>query len=291
MLAVVGALNLDLVAQLPRLPRAGETVLGHSLARHAGGKGGNQAVAAARLGAPVRFFGAVGVDPEGQELIASLANEGIDVHAVLRVAQPSGCAWVQVADDGENSITVLPGANELAPLPPLVWPSDLQRLMLQLELPLPTVMAWANAARQAGVPVLLNAAPALALPSEILRGLDCLLVNEVEARALCDGEVPALALAALAALGPRRVVVTLGSRGALAWDEGRTLQQMPHDVWMTDSTGAGDTFAGALAAALWQGRPFDEALRRAGVAAALACTRRGARTGMPTALELEAVLR
>jgi ribokinase len=286
MLAVVGALNLDLVAQIPRLPQAGETVLGHSLARHAGGKGGNQAVAAVRLGASVRFFGAVGMDAEGPELIDSLASEGIDVHTVLRVARPSGCAWVQVADDGENTITVLPGANDLAPLPPPAWPSDLLRLMLQLELPLPTVMAWAAAARQAGIPVLLNAAPALALPAEILRGLDCLLVNEVEARALCEGD-----LAALAALGPRRVVVTLGARGALAWDEGRTLQQMPYDVWMTDSTGAGDTFAGALAAALWQGRPFDEALHRAGVAAALACTRRGARTGMPTALELEAALR
>jgi ribokinase len=285
MIAVVGALNLDLVAQLPRLPRPGETVLGHALVRHAGGKGGNQAVSAARLGAPVRFFGAVGQDADGEELIASLACEGIDVNAVLRVSRPSGCAWVQVADDGENSIVVLPGANELAPLPPPIWPSDLQRLMLQLELPLPTVMAWAAAARQAGVPVLLNAAPALALPAELLRGLDCLLVNEIEARTLCEGDI-----AALAALGPRRVVVTRGARGALAWDDGRSLLQVPHDVWMTDSTGAGDTFAGALAAALWQGRPFDEALRRAGVAAALACTRRGARTGMPTALELEAAL-
>jgi ribokinase len=242
-------------------------------------------VAAARLGAPVRFFGAVGHDADGEELIASLASEGIDVHAVLRVARPSGCAWVQVADDGENSIVVLPGANELAPLPPPAWPQDLQRLMLQLELPLPTAMAWAAAARQAGVPVLLNAAPALALPPELLRGLDCLLVNEIEARTLCAGDI-----ATLAALGPRRVVVTQGARGALAWEEGRSLLQVPHDVWITDSTGAGDTFAGALAAALWQGRPFDEALRRAGVAAALACTRRGARTGMPTALELEAAL-
>jgi ribokinase len=286
MIAVLGALNMDWVAQLPHLPRAGETVLGHSLARHAGGKGGNQAVAAARLGAPVRFYGAVGEDADGDELIAGLAAEGIATHEVLRVARPSGCALVQVADDGENSIVVLAGANELAPLPPPAWPPDLQRLMLQLELPLPTVMAWAAAAKQAGVPVLLNAAPATALPAELLLGLDCLLVNEVEARALSEGDI-----AALAALGPRRVIVTLGARGALAWDEGRQLQQLPHDVWMTDSTGAGDTFAGALAAALWQGRPFDEALRRAGVAAALACTRRGARAGMPTAVELEAALR
>jgi len=286
MIAVLGALNLDWVAHLPRLPRAGETVLGHSLVRHAGGKGGNQAVAAARLGAPVRFFGAVGEDADGEALVAGLAAEGIDTGAVLRVARPSGCALVQVADDGENSIVVLAGANELAPLPPPAWPPELQRLLLQLELPLPTVMAWAAAARQAGVPVLLNAAPALALPAELLQGLDCLLVNEVEARALSEGDI-----AALAALGARRVIVTLGARGALAWDEGRALQQLPHDVWMIDSTGAGDTFAGALAAALWQGQPFDEALHRAGVAAALACTRRGARGGMPTALELEAALR
>jgi ribokinase len=286
MIAVLGALNLDLVAHLPRLPRPGETVLGHSLARHAGGKGGNQAVAAARLGAPVRFYGAVGQDAEGEELIAGLAREGIDTRQVLRVARPTGCALVQVADDGENCIAVLPGANDLAPQPPPAWPQELVRLMLQLELPLPTVMAWAAAAAQAGVPVLLNAAPATALPAELLRGLDCLLVNEPEGRALIEGDI-----AALATLGPRRVIVTLGARGALAWAEGRRLQQLPHDVWMTDSTGAGDTFAGALAAALWQGRPFDEALRRAGVAAALACTRRGARVGMPTELELEAALR
>ena len=283
MIAVAGSLNIDLVARVPQIPQPGETVLGSTLTRHQGGKGGNQAVAAARLGAAVRFYGAVGDDGFGAELSEALRNEGIDTSGLRRVAGASGCALISVADDGDNAISVLPGANLQAPLPPAVWPRELRALLLQLEIPLPTVIAWAERAHAAGVPVWLNAAPMQALPPELLALLDLLVVNEGELAALGVADVQAAA-----ALGPRRVVATLGGRGAVAWDGRLLLQEPAHDIWMVDSTGAGDTFTGALAASLVQGRGFDEALHRAGVAAALACGKVGAREGMPTAIELDA---
>lgn len=282
MLAVVGSLNLDLVAPVPHIPAPGETVLGGALARHHGGKGGNQAVAAARLGAAVRFYGAVGRDAFGDELAAGLAAEGVDTTGLAQVEGPSGCALISVGNDGQNAISVLPGANAHAPLPPERWPADLRLLLLQLELPLPTVLAWAQAARRAGVPVILNAAPMTTLPSDLLGALDLLIVNELELAALAGGD-----LRAAAALGPRSVVATLGDRGATAWHEGRLLTQRAHDVWAVDTTGAGDTFSGALAASLWQGRPFERALARASFAASLACMQHGARGGMPRAADLD----
>jgi ribokinase len=285
MIAVAGSLNLDLVARVPRIPAPGETVLGSALTRHQGGKGGNQAVAAARLGVPVRFFGAVGDDAFGAELGEALLAEGIDTVGLRRVHGASGCALISVSDTGENAISVLPGANLQAAGPPAVWPPELRALLLQLEIPMGAVMAWAGAARAAGVPVWLNAAPMTALPAELLTMLDLLVVNEAELEALGVRDVAAAAL-----LGPRRVVVTLGARGAVAWDGGRRIDEPAHDVWVVDSTGAGDTFVGVLCASLWQGRIFDHALHRAGVAAALACAKVGAREGMPTALELDAAI-
>lgn len=283
MLAVTGSLNLDLVARVPHIPAPGETVLGSTLTRHQGGKGGNQAVAAARLGVPVRFYGAVGDDDFGAALAEALRVEGIDTAGLRRVAGPSGCALISVADTGDNAISVLPGANALAPLPPPQWPRELTALLLQLEMPIGTVLAWAQSAHAAGVPVWLNAAPMVALPRDLLPLLDLLVVNEAELTALGVSDVQAVA-----ALGPRRVVVTLGARGAVAWDGVRRVEQAAHDVWVVDSTGAGDTFVGALCAALAQGRGFDEALHRAGVAAAMACAKLGAREGMPTAAQLDA---
>ncbi len=285
MIGVVGSLNLDLVARVPHLPAAGETVLGGTLARHPGGKGGNQAVAAARLGAAVAFFGAVGEDAFGAELVAGLAAEGVDTAGVRRVPGASGCALINVADDGENAISVLPGANLQAPLPPLPWPAALRLLLMQLEVPLPTVAAWAEAARAAGVPVLLNAAPMAALPPALLQALDLLIVNEGELQAL-----GARNAAEAAARGPKSVVVTRGAHGVRAWHAGREWEQRALAVPVADTTGAGDTFAGALAAALWQQRPFGEALARATVAASLACTRVGARAAMPTAAELDTAI-
>ena len=282
---------MDLVGRVPHLPVAGETVLGTAFARHHGGKGGNQAVAAARLGAPVSFFGAVGRDAFGDELIGGLADEGVDIGGVHRVDAPSGCALISVDSHGGNAISVLPGANLHAPLPPPAWPAGVRWLLLQLEVPVPTNLAWARAARAAGVQVLLNAAPMVALPPELLGLVDTLIVNQIELKSLVGvHDDVAGALHAAVALGPRQVVATLGAQGCVAWD-GQALHREPaRAVWMVDSTGAGDTFAGALACGLWQGRAFADALRRANVAAALSCTRAGARGGMPTHAELEQTL-
>ena len=288
MIVVAGSLNMDLVGQVSRLPVWGETVMGESLSRFAGGKGGNQAVAAARLGAEVAFAGAVGDDPFGAELRTGLQAEGVDTTALRTVDSSTGCALIHVRPDGDNAITVLPGANRLAPPPPQPWPTAWRWLLLQLEVPLPTTRAWAHAARRAGVPVLLNAAPMAPLPADLLACVDVLVVNEGELQALVGPQpsVPA-GLQAAAGLGPSRVVVTLGGQGCAAWD-GHTLTTRPgHAVSVVDSTGAGDTFVGALAAALWQGRPLAEALARANAAGALSCTRAGARGGMPLAAELD----
>ncbi len=282
---------MDLVGRVPHLPVAGETVLGTAFARHHGGKGGNQAVAAARLGAPVSFFGAVGRDAFGDELVSGLADEGVDVSHVLRVSAPSGCALISVDSHGGNAISVLPGANLQAPPPPDEWPPGVSWLLLQLEVPVPTTLAWARAARAAGTRVLLNAAPMMALPPELLTLVDTLIVNQIELKGLVGAhDDVGAALHAAAALGPHQVVATLGAQGCLAWD-GEALHREPaRAVWMVDSTGAGDTFAGALACSLWEGRSFADALMRANVAAALSCTRAGARSGMPTRAELEQTL-
>lgn len=292
MIVVAGSLNMDLVGRVPRLPGWGETVMGEGFARFPGGKGGNQAVAAARLGATVAFAGAVGDDPFGHELLASLADEGVATADVQVVPEPTGCALIHVRPDGDNAISVLPGANRMAPLPPTHWPAAWRWLLLQLEIPLPTCLAWAQAARAAGAQVLLNAAPMAALPQPLLQATSVLLVNEVELLALVGRQPQVTAGLELAArLGPAQVVATLGHRGCAAWSGGQLLQLPGRPVTVADTTGAGDTFAGALVAALAQQRPFDEALARANAAAALACTRRGARAGMPDDAELTAWLR
>lgn len=288
MIVVAGSLNMDLVGRVPRLPTWGETVLGEGFAHSPGGKGGNQAVAAARLGARVHFAGAVGADPFGDELRAGLADEGIDIDHVEIVTDATGCALIHVRPDGENAIAVLPGANRQAPLPPAIWPADWRWLVLQLEIPVPVCQAWAEAAHAAGAQVLLNAAPMAPLPAALLQRVDVLVVNEVELLALV-GRQPGVpqALEAASRLGPRQVVATLGVRGVSAWDGQQLLALPGRTVEVVDTTGAGDTFVGALAAGLSQQRPIEDALVRANAAAALACTRLGARAGMPDAAELE----
>lgn len=289
-LVVAGSLNLDLVGRAPRIPGPGETVLGTTLARFHGGKGGNQAVAAARLGAAVRFFGAVGRDAAGDELLAGLEREGIDASGVARLADvASGAALITVSDAGENAITVLPGANAHVPLPTDEEAaralSGAHGLLLQLEIAPAANHAWAEAARAHGVPVLLNAAPASDAAKALLPHCDVLLVNEGELAALCGEGSKA---GGEATLGPATVVTTLGARGCRAWQRGRVVSVPGVAVPVMDSTGAGDTFAGALAAALAAGRPLEAALAEANRAAALSCRRAGAREGMPTRAELDA---
>lgn len=312
-LMVAGSLNLDLVGRAPRIPAPGETVLGSSLQRFHGGKGGNQAVAAARAGATVHFAGAVGRDAAGDELLAGLRAEGIDTASVARVDAPTGTALITVSDAGDNAITVLPGANLQAPQPSAVWPLDARWLLLQMEIPSATVAAWAAAARQAGARVMLNAAPAVEVSHAMVAAVDLLLVNEGEARALASSAVgarpspaspvsPGSSSAAssglrpiaeqLAACGPSWVVITLGAQGCVAWSRPQRLwiEQPPVRVDVVDTTGAGDTFAGALAVALDEGRSLEEALRFASVAAALSCQAPGARGGMPRRDAIEAGL-
>ena len=297
MIAVAGSVNMDLVARVPRIAAPGQTVLGHGFAQFHGGKGANQAVAAARLGAAVQFFGAVGNDALGDALALGLRDEGIATQGLARVDAASGCALISVSDDGENAIAVLPGANAFAPLPPLPLPRDFAStgwLLLQLELPLPTCLAWAQAAAARGVRVMLNAAPMAALPAALLACVDTLVVNQGELAALLGAAVDVdvdAALAAAAQLGPPRVVVTLGAAGCRAIDAGRVLHVAGMKVNVVDTTGAGDTFVGALAASLDAGLTFDLALQRANVAAALSCTVAGARGGMPDGVALMNAMR
>jgi ribokinase len=288
---VVGSLNMDLVGRAPRIPAPGETVLGDSLQRFHGGKGGNQAVAAARLGAAVRFFGAVGDDESGRELLQSLTSEHIDSGGVQRVPGASGCALITVSAAGENAITVLPGANRQVAGPAAQALQGAALLVLQLEIPLAVNQAWARAARAQGLPVLLNAAPMDPAARALLADVSLLVVNEGELAALVGAEgVLEGQLLRAAKLGPTQVVVTLGAQGSIAWSQGQIHRVAGRRVQVVDTTGAGDTFVGALAAALAAGQSLQQALLWANAAAALSCTQAGARGGMPLAADLRALV-
>jgi len=296
-ITVVGSLNCDVVVRVPELPRPGETVLGTGADRLPGGKGGNQAVAARRLGAEVTFVGAVGADPNGADLLSWQRAEGVDVGRVLVVPDTlSGAALIGVRPDGENSITVLPGANhtlaphDLNPHRAAITSADL--LLLQLELRYDVSGEAAQLAREAGVEVVLNAAP---LPTPVPLGVRALLstasvlvTNAGEAETLAG---PDATPADLTALGPKLAVVTRGAAGA-SWAErdGAAGEVAGFAVEAVDTVGAGDTFTAALALGLAGGVLPAEAVRRACAAAALACTRPGAQTAMPTAAELSAFL-
>lgn len=286
---VAGSANLDFVVRASHVPAPGETVLGRDSATFPGGKGANQAVAAARAGgARTRMLLALGDDAQAASLEASLREAGVDCRIRRCATQPTGVAFICVADSGENAITVAPGANlalEPADLPAL---DDVHSLLMQLESPLPSVTAWARTARAAGVRVLLNAAPAQPLPAELLAAVDVLIVNEGELAAIAgsDGSIAQR----LAALDVPRIIVTLGELGACARDGDAWLLQPGFAVTPVDTTAAGDTFAGTLAAAVAQGLSLQNALRRACAAGAIACTRAGAQASIPTADDVDALL-
>ncbi|MCG5218184.1 ribokinase [Streptosporangium sp. KLBMP 9127] len=290
MISVYGSANMDLVAYVEKAPGLGETVAGRAFRTIPGGKGANQAVAAARAGAPVLFVGAVGDDAFGPEMRATLAGAGVDVGRLRTVPGASGIAHIVVDDDGGNSIIVVPGANGT-----LTGPTDddaaaigrSDALLLQLELPMEAVVA---AARSSTVPVILTPAPVVPLPAELLAAVDLIVPNEHEAAAITGCREPAEALAALLELVPE-AVVTLGGAGALYGSRGTTPVHVPaFQVEAVDTTAAGDTFVGALAVARTEGLPPEAALRFASAAAALSVQREGASTSMPSRAAIDAFL-
>jgi ribokinase len=286
---VAGSANLDFVVRAVHVPAPGETVLGHAFDTFPGGKGANQAVACARAGGvSTRLLLALGDDAHALPLEASLRDAGVALDIVRVGDQPTGVAFVCLSDTGENAITVAPGANSrLRPehLPPL---AGVTHLLLQLETPLASVEAWTHAARDAGVAVVLNAAPAQALPAKLLADVDVLIVNEGELAALTgvQGDIAR----GMATLDVDCVVVTLGPRGCCARVGTQRLLQPAFPVHAIDTTGAGDTFCGTLVAALSHGMLLEPALRRACAASALACTRLGAQAGVPSHDEVERLL-
>ncbi|MCX5125194.1 ribokinase [Streptomyces sp. NBC_00347] len=288
-IAVLGSTNMDLVAYVAKAPRLGETVTGRAFRTAPGGKGANQAVAAARSGGEVVMIGAVGADEFGVRLRSALAGAGVETAALRTVEGASGTAHITVDDEGGNSIIVIPGANALVTS---LEPGDAARigaadsLLLQLELPLEAVLAGALAARAQGVRTILTPAPAQPLPAELLAATDLLVPNEHEAAALTGLTDVHLAAAALLQDVPE-VVVTLGAAGVLYAARGHEPLAVPAPpVRAVDTTAAGDTFVGALAVALGEGRPMPEALRWASAAAALSVQRPGAQDSMPTRAEV-----
>ncbi len=286
-IVVVGSVNLDLAVNVSHLPLAGETVLGSQAAFRPGGKGGNQAVAARRLGASTVLFAATGADSFGDDLRRALAAEGLDTSHLVTAEATTGIAMIVVDSAGENTIVVAPGANDQLSGVDLAGVLTSESvLLLQLEIPLATCFEAASQARAAGATVVLNAAP---LPAEsldrLLSTVDILVVNEGEASRLFGSAEPRWET--VAAKGLRACVVTLGSRGALAVTESGSHRQEPFPVTAVDTTGAGDSFCGALAVALSDGLPLPEALRIGCAAGALATTKPGAQSALPTRAQLD----
>lgn len=295
---VVGSLNADLVTRLERFPAPGETVTALDFAVHPGGKGANQAYAAARLGGRVAMLGCIGRDANGELLMQSLRSAGVDVSPVNGDADaPTGQALIALDASGENQIVVVPGAN--ARLTPEIVQAHEARIaaaavvLLQLEVPLMAVLAAARIARNGGATVILDPAPARPLPASLLECVDYLTPNESELQTLTGGAAggPTEQAARRLADGRRlRVIVKMGEAGALLVEtEGHALWPARR-VEAVDATGAGDAFNAALAVALAEGRPLPEAGRLATAASALCVTRAGAQPSMPTRQEVDSVL-
>jgi len=297
-ITVFGSINLDLIGGVERLPRPGETVPGVSFVTAPGGKGANQALAAARAGAAVRMVGAVGRDGFADPALALLNASGVDLARVTRASEPTGVALILVDGAGENVIAVIPGANgtlAAADAEALDFGPD-DMLLLQLEVPLVAMMAAARLAQASGAPVILNAAPFRREALALLPHLTHLVVNETEcaliaeAAGLSGGAVEAEA-AALAEKHAVTTIVTLGADGVLAISDGRSERAAALAVKAVDTVGAGDTFCGYLAAALVEGRALADALGVASAAASLACTKSGAQPSIPRREEVDAALR
>jgi ribokinase len=298
-IVVVGSLNMDLVMRTERVPAGGETLAGHDFNTLPGGKGANQALACARLGGKVAMIGRVGDDGFGRTLCAGLAQDGVDVAAVLETpAVTTGVAVILVEDSGQNRILLAAGANGRLTAEDIDRAADLIRgaalLIVQLEVPLAAVRRAVALAGAAGVPVLLNPAPAAALPADLLAQVDLLVPNETEAALLtgrpAGGRDAARAAARIlhgqVAPGSGRVVLTLGQDGVLVLDEKGERHHPAARVTAVDTTAAGDTFIGGLAVGLLEGLELDAAIALGQRAAALCVTRPGAQPSIPRRSEL-----
>lgn len=298
---VVGSSNTDMVVHAAHLPKPGETILGGEFRTVAGGKGANQAVAAARLGAKVTLVARIGRDDLGDRALAGLQREHINVDHVSRDREArSGVALITVADDGENSITVAPGAN--ASMKPVHVRrahrafSGCGPLLVQLETPIDTVTAAVELARRSGMPVILNPAPAQRLPESLLRKVSILTPNETEAELLtgirvADDASAAQAAEALRASGIATVIITMGARGAFVVTADGARLVPGFKVKTLDTTAAGDVFNAALATALAEGKLLQDAVIFANAAAALSVTRAGAQPSAPRRAEVERLLK
>jgi ribokinase len=301
-IVVVGSINVDLVANAERIPLAGETVRGIDFQVHAGGKGANQAVAVARLGYPVQLIGKVGTDAFGDQVLSHLHEAGVGMDAVERQEGTSGVAVIAVSPSGENSIVVVPGAN--AQVTPAFLDEHRETIRLagivltQLETPIDTVEYLADLCEEDGVPLMLDPAPARALPESLFRRLRWLTPNETEAAFLATqfsgdarGLEPAKIADVLLGKGVEGVIFKMGSRGVCLASANAALQRIPaFPVKAVDSTAAGDAFNGAFATALMLGMEEVRAARFAVAAAAISVTRQGAQPSMPTRAEVEELL-
>jgi ribokinase len=298
MITVFGSINIDLVCRTEHLPRPGETVHGSDYQLIPGGKGANQALAARRAGAAVRLVGAVGADNVASVALSQLSADGVDLSAVVEKGPTTGMAIITVDGQAENTIVLSPGANARLVAADFdsttTGPGD--TLLLQMEVPFEEGLAVAREARARGARVLLSVAPFRPVDRATLEAIDVVLVNETEARDLArhlgllsDGDGAATVSTLAAALG-RTIIATLGAEGAVAAHEGEQIRVPALPVDPVDTTGAGDTFAGVLAALLDQGETFPTALQYAAVAGSLACTREGAQPSFPRRAEIDEAL-
>ena len=301
MITVVGSFNMDLVIEAPRFPRPGEAILGKNFRRASGGKGANQACAVARMGMPVAMIGAVGQDAFGDEMLAGLNAFGVDTASVARRADvPSGTAMIVLDASGQNQIVVANGANDTLSARDVERGEAVVRrsraLLVQLETPMDSVEAALRLARAANVPTLLNPAPFAPVPDELLCLCNFIIPNEIEAAQLTGVEVRDAASASIAAQKLRDrsqadVLVTLGANGVWLATESFTGHVPAFKVEAVDTVGAGDTFIGAFAVRVAEGADVRDAARFGCAAAAIAVTRRGAQTSLPTRPEVEEFLR
>ncbi len=285
-IVVVGSINMDLVFRVPRFPRAGETLPGTDFRRFPGGKGANQAVGLARLGGDVRLIGALGRDPYGKELKASLQEEGVDVSRIIETGETTGLAAITLSEDGENSIITIAGANHQVTPEAVLEARELFReawgVLLQLEIPLKTVQTAARLGKENGCKVFLDPAPVTELPDSIYKNIDYLLPNSGELEALLPAEKDNKARAEkLLGWGVKNLILKKGEEGSSIFSGEGRVDYPAFAVKVVDTTAAGDAFAAALCYSLQTGYPIEKAIIFANAAGGVAATRLGARSSLP----------